>query len=187
MKCLLVYQSKSGYTKRYMEMLAEQIEATVVELKSVNPAVFSEFEAIVFAGGVYAGKISGIKKFVKSLGRIIDKKLAVIAVGASPGSQALRDKLMTANLASDMAVGNLKLEFFYLQGGFDPEKLNYPLKTMLKMVSKGLQSKQLKNPESLTQGDREFLEFFQTVNDHTSAIQLQPIIQYLCEAESVVR
>ena len=63
MKCLIIYQSKSGYTKRYMEMLSELVDATLVDFKALKSEILSDYDAIVYAAGVYAGKISGIKKF----------------------------------------------------------------------------------------------------------------------------
>jgi menaquinone-dependent protoporphyrinogen IX oxidase len=179
MKSIIVYQSKSGYTKRYMEMLSELVEATLVELKTLNPMVLSDYDNILYAGGVYAGKISGIKKFFKLYGDKSCDKLVIVAVGASPSTNELKNKLMDDNLILEYNDNSDKLEFFYLQGGFDPDKLNFALRAMLGAVSKSIQKKQRKTPESLTDEDKSFLEFFRTANDQTSIEQLIPISKFI--------
>lgn len=181
MACLIIYQSKSGYTKRYMEMLSEAVPSKVVSLKSIQNPDFSNYDAVVYAAGVYANKISGIHKFFKLLGNYRPEKLVLIGVGAAPSTPGVIEKLVSANLKeqTDVNFSTGKPEFFYLQGGFDPDKLNFALKTMLGMVSKSLTKKQSKNPESLTEEDKGFLEFFQTANDQTSMEQLAPVIAFL--------
>ena len=177
MKCLVIYRSKSGYTKRYMEMLSESVGATMIELSHLKSEVLSEYDTVVYAGGVYAGKINSIKKFQSMVElRKIDK-IAIVAVGASPSTDHTREKLIKDNMIFDSPEKNAA--FFYLQGGFDPKKLNFALRTMLDTVSKSIQKKHLKSPETMTQEDLEFLDFFQSANDHTSAENLTPIINYL--------
>lgn len=179
MTCLIIYQSKSGYTKRYMEMLSESVPSQLEALKTIHNPDFSKYDTVVYAAGVYANKISGIHKFYKLLGHHRPEKLAVIAVGAAPSTPGVIEKLVSANLTEQSAANEDKPEFFYLQGGFDPDKLNFALKAMLGMVSKSLSKKQSKNPESLTEEDKGFLEFFQTANDQTSKEQLEPVIVFL--------
>jgi menaquinone-dependent protoporphyrinogen IX oxidase len=175
----MVYQSKSGYTKRYIEMLAGQVEGTMVELKAVSATQMTGYGVIVYAGGVYAGKISGIKKFFRLLGSSSPQKIALVAVGAAPLTSALREKLMQDNLTAETVTSLVKPKFFYLQGGFDPDKLNIALKAMLGMMSKNLQKKQMKTPDKITEEEQGFLDFFQVANDQTSEEQLAPLVAYL--------
>lgn len=162
-----------------MEMLSEVVPSKLESLKAIHNPDFSQYDAVLYAGGVYANKISGINKFLKLLGSNSPKKLAIIAVGAAPSSPMVIEKLISANLSEQTETSKVKPEFFYLQGGFDPDKLNFALKTMLGMVSKSLTKKQRKNPDSLTEEDKGFLEFFQTANDQTSMEKLAPVITFL--------
>lgn len=177
MKCLLIYQSKSGYTKRYMEMLSVAVGATMIELSHMKPEILSDYDTVVCAGGVYAGKINGIKKFQSIIDSHSFEKSVIVAVGASPSTDRTREKLIKDNMIIDSSEKNEA--FFYLQGGFDPKKINFALRTMLGAVSKSIKNKQLKNPETMTQEDVEFLDFFKSENDHTSEENLTPIINYL--------
>lgn len=177
MNIIIVYRSKSGYTKRYMEMLSKSVEAKLVEQSHLGSIDIDSFDRIIYAGGVYAGKISGLKKFVAKLkGEALDK-LTVVAVGASPTTEVTVEKLIKDNLISESIVK--RGAFFYLQGGFDPDKLNFALRAMLGSVAKKLSKKQKEAPETMTQEDNDFLNFFQTTNDQTSEEQLVPVIHYL--------
>lgn len=177
MKRLIVYKSKSGYTKRYMEMLAEKIGASLIELGRFHAKDLMDVEAVVYAGGVYAGKISGLKKFSGIIDSHNFNRLAIVAVGASSTTESNTQKLKGDNGITEIIKESG--EFFYLQAGFDPDKLNFALRTMLGMVSKKLIKKQKEEPEKMTQEDLDFLDFFQTTNDHTSEDQLAPIINYI--------
>lgn len=177
MSNVIIYRSKSGYTKRYMEMLSKSVEAKLVEQSQMGSIDISSFERIIYAGGVYAGKISGLKKFVAKLNAEALNKLAIVAVGASPTTEVTIEKLIKDNLISESIIK--RGAFFYLQGGFDPDKLNFALRAMLGSVAKKLSKKQKEAPETLTQEDIDFLNFFQTTNDQTSEEQLAPLISYL--------
>lgn len=177
MSNVIIYRSKSGYTKRYMEMLSKSVEAKLVEQSQMGSIDISSFERIIYAGGVYAGKISGLKKFISKLNVEALNKLAIVAVGASPTTEVTIEKLIKDNLISESIIK--RGAFFYLQGGFDPDKLNFALRAMLGSVAKKLSKKQKEAPETLTQEDIDFLNFFQTTNDQTSEEQLAPLISYL--------
>lgn len=177
MSNVIIYRSKSGYTKRYMEMLSKSVEAKLVEQSQMGSIDISSFEKIIYAGGVYAGKISGLKKFISKLNQEAIDKLAIVAVGASPTTEVTIEKLINDNLISESIIK--RDAFFYLQGGFDPDKLNFALRAMLGSVAKKLSKKQKEAPETLTQEDIDFLKFFQTTNDQTSEEQLAPLISYL--------
>lgn len=181
MSCLIIYKSKSGYTKRYMEMLLQSVKADIIELKKAKANQIVKYDTLLYAGGIYAGKISGLNTFLKLLGSNIPKKLGIIGVGASPVTKSVKEKLIQsyAEHTYFSGVKGPNADFFYLQSGFDPEKLKPPLKMMLGMVSKSIQKKQIKNPENLTEEDKDFLEFFQKANDQTSESQLKPIIDFL--------
>lgn len=177
MSNVIIYRSKSGYTKRYMEMLSKSVEAKLVEQSQMGSIDISSFEKIIYAGGVYAGKISGLKKFISKLNQEAIDKLVIVAVGASPTTEVTIEKLIKDNLISESIIK--RGAFFCLQGGFDPDKLNFALRAMLGSVAKKLSKKQKEAPETLTQEDIDFLNFFQTTNDQTSEEQLAPLISYL--------
>ena len=62
MKILVAYKSKTAFTKRYAEMIAEEMQCSIMALKEVTAEVLSEYDVFVYGGGLYAGMINGLKQ-----------------------------------------------------------------------------------------------------------------------------
>ena len=58
MKILVTYKSKTEFTKRYAEMIAKEVDGNLMDFKEVTPEKMSEFDVIVYGGGLYAGMIN---------------------------------------------------------------------------------------------------------------------------------
>ncbi|WKY43259.1 flavodoxin domain-containing protein [Eubacteriaceae bacterium ES2] len=160
MKTIIVYQSNTGHTREYAEMLAKKLNCQAIPLNKVSTATLREYEQLVFGGWVRASVIVGLNKFIKKIPNGMSQMLVIFAVGADGSSKETKRKLIDKN--NEISLFNCP--FFYLQGGFDPEKLKFPIRFMLEGVAKSLKKKQTIDPESLTQDDKEFLAFFQ--NEH---------------------
>lgn len=102
---VIVYESKTGFTKKYAEMLANKTGLKVYrtdELSKVDPS-----EEILFLGWMKIGKIQGLGKL---------KKHHVIAVcGSGTGRTAEPD---TETILTRNNIGTIP--FFYLRGGCLP-------------------------------------------------------------------
>lgn len=102
---VIVYESKTGFTKKYAEMLAEKTGLKAYrtdELSKVDPS-----EEILFLGWMKIGKIQGLDKL---------KKHHVIAVcGSGTGRTAEPD---TETILTKNNIGTIP--FFYLRGGCLP-------------------------------------------------------------------
>lgn len=134
----ILYTSQSGHTKEYAEILAGKINLPVYDLKDGIKALSKKAE-IIYLGWLMAGKIKGYKKAAKHF-----NIKAVCGVGMSGDNSQLTDIKKANHISENMPV-------FYLQGGFEIDKLHgiYKLmmKTMEKTVGKGLSDKQNKTPE----------------------------------------
>jgi flavodoxin len=76
---IIVYGSCYGTTKRYAEELSKKtgIEAKPYEdIRDIN-----SFDTIIYMGGLYAGGVCGMKKTMKKLGSISDKRVFIVTVG----------------------------------------------------------------------------------------------------------
>ena len=116
---IVVYKSNTGYTKQYAKMLASKLDVPAYSLDEV-PECHRGRDA-VFLGWLFAGSIVGYKKAAR-----LCRLRAVCGVGMSPPSQKLTDALR-AKMGIPSSVG-----VFYLQGGFDMEKLSGPFKLVMK-------------------------------------------------------
>ena len=83
-KILILYKSKYGATKKYVDMLSAEFPCDIYELKSYKGNDFSQYDWIIFAGGIYASGISGLNTLRKNYRNIPHKKMIIFCVGASP-------------------------------------------------------------------------------------------------------
>lgn len=84
MKTVVIYNSQTGFTKRYAQWIAEAAGADCLELSAAKKKSMDEYEAIVFGGWACAGSISKINWFKGNIDKWVDKKLITFCVGAGP-------------------------------------------------------------------------------------------------------
>ena len=84
MKTVVIYNSQTGFTKRYAEWIAEESGADCFEFKEAKKKNLDEYDAIVYGGWACAGSISKIGWFKGNINKWTDKKLIAFCVGGSP-------------------------------------------------------------------------------------------------------
>lgn len=120
---IVIYQSNTGYTEQYAKMLARRLDVPAYPLEKV-PKCHLHKEA-VFLGWLFAGNIVGYKKAAKNY-----CLRAVCGVGMSPPAAEL-----AGGLREKMRIPSA-VPVFYLQGGFDINKLHGPMKLIMKFKCK---------------------------------------------------
>ena len=157
---IIVYESKTGFTKKYAEMLALE-----TGLKAVRVGELSQLdkqEEIIFLGWMKIGKIQGLNKV---------RKLNLKAVcGSGTGRTAEPDvhTIITRNKLE-------KRPFFYLRGGCLPLKeLSGIDRIMLSMFLKTLKNRRSKDAE-LT----ESINIIENGFDGVKEENLVPLIQWM--------
>lgn len=147
MKTVVIYKSKTGFTKKYAEWIAEELSADIFDVSKVNINTLNKYDTIVYGGSLYAVGIIGVKLIKKNIDKLKDKRLVVFATGASPS----RDDNINQVINKNFTVDEQKyIKFFYLRGGFNHKKLN-PfdkfLMTLLKWKIKNKKQKELSADE----------------------------------------
>ena len=84
MKTIVIYNSQTGFTRRYAQWIAEAAGADCLELSAAKKKRLDAYEAIVFGSWACAGGMQKIGWFKHNIGKWADKKLIVFCVGASP-------------------------------------------------------------------------------------------------------
>jgi len=163
MKTIVLYTSKTGSTKRYAEALAARLNCEAMPAKTVNPDTLKAYDAVVYGGWIFAGKISGLSRVL----RAGNAKLTVFAVGSTPVAQMDMATLRAAN-----ALENTPL--YYMEGGFHYPQLGWLTRTMLKMVA-GMAAKK----ENATAEEREMGKLIGADYDHTDLTAIDPIVASL--------
>ena len=138
MKTIVVYRSKTGFTKKYAEWIAEELQADLREYRRVSAEELHLYDTIVYGGGLYAGGINGLKSFEKSLPYLRDRKIIVFATGATPDRPETSMELRKLNFTEEQLE---YMHFFYLRGGFDFSKLGLIDKFLMIMLKCKLRMK----------------------------------------------
>lgn len=175
MKSVVIYKSKSGYTKKYAEWLAQAISADLFEAENFKKEQFGSYDNVIYGGGIYAVGINGIKLIKNNLPALKGKKVIVFATGLSPAREdvikVVKDKNFTAE--------ELELiDFFYMRGGFDLGKLKVMEGLAMKLMRHILKRK---DPAAMSEDDRGMLEAFEHPVDFTDRNSIEPILEVLRE------
>lgn len=121
----VIYESNTGFTKRYAQAFAEKLEIPCYTIKEAAKQVEKGAE-VVFFGWIYANKVKGLKK---ALGRW--NVVCIAAVGMNIPAHTYEDLLAEKNHTS--------VPIFYLRGGMDITKLRGFSKLIIKMLAEELE------------------------------------------------
>lgn len=176
-KPVVVYRSKTGYTKNYAQWIAEELKCDLLEGSKTTVKDLEKYDTIIYGAGLYASGISGIKLITNNYEALRDKKLIVFAVGASPVRAETTEYLRTTNFHGEQGE---KVYFYYLRGGFDYTRLNRLYRFL--MTLKRLQLKRMKNPDSDVKG---MLASYDHPLDFTKKVHVEPIIRDVLEGQSL--
>lgn len=172
---IIIYKTHTGFTESYVRILSESLDCPSVPLKNLTKTDLDPYDLLIYGGAVRASKISGFKKILHIFKQHPDKKAIVFAVGANGLSDENTQVLKTENLEAN----SVDYPMFYMQGGFDPNKLNFALKAMLNGVAKSLIKKEASDPDALSREDREFLNFFQDAHNDVHAENTEGLVAYI--------
>lgn len=136
-KILILYQSKYGATKRYAEMLKRQLGCDVCESRRAPFGQLEAYDTVVAAGGVYAGGIAGLPYIRKNLTALAGKRLAVLAVGASPFDERAVEELKVRALSGLPKDTPL----FYARGTYDEGRMHWLNRTLCRMLKNALRKR----------------------------------------------
>ncbi|MDD4096806.1 MAG: flavodoxin domain-containing protein [Oscillospiraceae bacterium] len=157
---VIVYESKTGFTKRYADMIATKANLPVFrvqELPKVNPK-----EEIIFLGWMKVGKIQGLAKI---------RKHRVIAVCGS-GTAAIAEPSPEEVIARNKLEG---VPFFYLRGGCFPlREIKGIDKIMLSLFIKMLKSRRAQDDKT-----KESISIIENGFDGVKEENLEPVLEWL--------
>ncbi len=145
MKAIVVYKSKTGFTKRYAEWIADELKCDILDYENVSDTTFVEYDIVIYGSRVHAGKVAGLKK-VKTL-LVNNADLVVFATGGTP--LAAEDVVNTIWKASFSEEELLKTPHFYMQSGLNYEKMGAVDRLIMKTLDKMLNGKKNKNSDEI--------------------------------------
>lgn len=161
---IVVYQSETGFTKKYAEWIAEKLNCEAIELKKAKLDTLADYDRVIYGGWIFAGQVSGYDK-IKPLNL---PNVIVFGVGMSKAGTETAAQIAEAN-------GAAKDHCFYFEGGYAPEKLGFVKKMMVKMISKSVEKKENKTEEDL------FMLSQMNGKDCTNPAAIEPLVQLCAE------
>lgn len=171
MKTIVIYNSQTGFTKRYAEWIAEAAGADCLELAAAKKKNLDAYGAIVFGGWACAGSISKLSWLKNNAGKWTDKKLIVFCVGGGPIDNPEIEQFLKRNLKESEF---RNVHAFYCPGGFNYEKMSAPSRLMMKMFIKTLQAKKDK-----TEAEQVMVKMISSSYDISDKKYIEPILQCL--------
>ncbi|MHC1696002.1 MAG: flavodoxin domain-containing protein [Eubacteriales bacterium] len=157
---VIVYESKTGFTKKYADMLSEKIGLKAFRLKDFVRKNLDE--EVIFLGWMKVGKIQGLDKLQKY-------KLKAVC-GSGTGRTAEPD--------TGTVIARNKIEgipFFYLRGGCLPLKeIRGMDKIMLSFFVK-----MLKNSKDKDEKQEEAISIIENGFNGVKEENLQPVLKFL--------
>jgi menaquinone-dependent protoporphyrinogen IX oxidase len=88
MKTLILYTSKTGSTKQYVDWLSEDISGCVInEIQEISETNFELYDRIIFALPTRGGQIDSKELIEQFWDNIVEKDVYLIAVGMVPEDQ----------------------------------------------------------------------------------------------------
>ena len=161
----IVYNSKTGHTRQYAEMLARATKQKVFSLQEAQSSL-PEQEPVLFLGWVMAGHISGIDQAVRRW-----NVRCAVGVGMSPAGKEILSNLAKANYIPNAPV-------FYLQGGWAPKKVGWFQRRAVGMVTRGVR-KQLQAKSNRSQQEEAYLSMLVRGGSFVEYQNLKPIQEWL--------
>lgn len=122
---VILYKSNSGYTEQYAKLLGRKLDVPAYSIE--NAPECHDGKDVIYLGWLMAGGIVGYKKAAKKY-----NVKCVCGVGMSPPSAEL-----VAGFRETLAIPE-STAVFYLQGGFDINKLKGPFKLIMKVKVKDI-------------------------------------------------
>ena len=99
MKTAVIYNSQTGFTKKYAEWISEATGADCFEIGTAKKQDFDRYDAIVFGGWACAGRISKISWFKSNMDKWLDKMLVVFCTGGSPAESPEMEAFLSNNFS----------------------------------------------------------------------------------------
>ncbi len=173
-KLAVVYASRYGSSLKYAQWIAQRAGGQLIEASRLKKGDLSQYGAIVFGGGVYAGSLNGINRLIKFKEEICGKKLILFFVGITDTEDSGSYKKAAKESVPPAILENASL--YYLRGALDYNKLSF----LHKGVMRAMRGMLKKLPEEDTAGaNNDFINIMERPVDYVRPESVEPIINEL--------
>ena len=137
-KGIILYKSKYGATKKYVDWLVEDLMFDCLETTKATIELLKKYDTVILCGGIYASGIAGLSFLKKNQSQFIDKKIVVLCVGASPFDEEAIKQVKNHNLKDELK----DIPLFYARGAWDEDVMTFKDRTLCKLLQKAVSKKE---------------------------------------------
>lgn len=174
MNGIILFQSKYGATKKYVDWLIEETGFEAAEVKKSKIDDILKYDIVILAGGIYASGIAGLSFLKKNTSKLKNSKIAVLGVGASPYDEKAINEIYKHNFKNELS----GMKFFYARGAWDEEAMTFVDRTMCKMLQKAVSKK---DPSTYEPWEKALMCAVGQKCDWTDKKYLNGLIQFIKE------
>lgn len=175
-KSVVIYESKYGSTRRYAQWIAEELDCPLFQRKDFHAKNFANYEVVIYGGGLYAGRVSGINLITQNWDSLAGKKVILFTCGIADPAESSSISHIKDSLAKVLPPERLEhIRVFHLRGGIDYSRLSLLHRAMMSMLRKALLKK---DADSLSREDKLLLETYGTFVDFTEYNSILPLTEY---------
>lgn len=158
-KTIVLYRSKTGFSQRYAEWIAEDLACECRPITGIQPDDLKDYGMVIYGAGVYAGMIKGAGKIKNWIGKSPEKTWVVFATGASPHDEAYEELLFKTNFRKGES---RPAHFYYYLAGINYERMGFFNRVLMKFFSSMSAKKegttQPSKPASVDLANRVYIE-----------------------------
>lgn len=136
-KGIILFQSKYGATKKYVDWLVENLSFESIQTSNAKIDLVKNYDTVILCGGIYASGIAGFPFLKKNYSQLTNKKVAVLCVGASPFDEEAFQQIKTHNLKGELK----KIPLFYARGAWDEARMTLKDRALCKLLQKAVANK----------------------------------------------
>ena len=174
-KIAVVYKSNYGTTQKYARWIAQDTGADLFVCGKIGIDALLAYDAIVYCGALYAGGMLGFKFIKRNFEKLKQKRLIVVAVGATLKKAEEIPDVRDHNLSPEMR----DVPFYLLRGGLDYKKMCAIHRIMLYLLVKKAKSM---DPEKLDSDAKGMIATYGKTVDFTNKKAIEPIVEELHRA-----
>ena len=171
MKTVVVYKSISGFTKKYAEWIAEELEADLLRLEKNDIDRLLKYDIIIYGGSLHAVGISGVHIIKNNLNKLRDKNIIIFTTGASLSKESIVSEVKDSNFSVEE---QKQIQFYYFRGGFDFNKLNLINKILMTLLTWKIKLKRHK-----TSDEKGMLAAYSKPMDFTKKENIKELLEYV--------
>ncbi len=173
-KTAVIYKSNYGSTTQYAEAIAKALSGDLIPRNQAANVDLSQYDTIIYGGGLYAGGIIGVEIIAEKFETIKDKSLIVFTVGVADPSDVSKyrgiiNKAFTEKMQQ-------KIKFFHLRGDIDYTQLSSSHRAMMWVMKNIIQNK---SPDKRSDEDHQVLDTYGQVIKFLDLTTIQPIVDYV--------